>query len=192
MPQLRKTQTAPTIQAARISSSFQNPLPIQNKKTTSAPTCNPATTRTWYAAVFWNVKTTRLEGIRAGSTPLANPPSASQAASAHTHAVATKLRQAKPTPAKRSSAARTIQTLGEPGHRAAIPMPAAKATRIHNAGNFICSAIEPSSLFYGESANDAAAEQPSPYETSEGTSRISALLCSRNPLWQSRQGHAPR
>lgn len=42
------------------------------------------------------------------------------------------------------------------------------------------------------SPNAAAAEPPSPYETSEGTNRISALLCNRNPLSQARQGHVPR
>jgi hypothetical protein len=180
--------------------------------------------------------------------PLASPPSAIPATTAQSQAALIKPRQAKPTPTRITTAAATIHNFGALGHRAAIPMLAAKAPRIYNAGRFRRPAVKQSCRSYiaglarlsggsngrtmspaiwecgglpaavgvppaaterglprvkhrDPAGNEepeepvpslaAAAEQPSPYETSEETNRISALLCNRNPLSQARQGHVP-
>jgi|HubBroStandDraft_4_1064222.scaffolds.fasta_scaffold12199_2 hypothetical protein len=83
----------------------------------------------------------RFAGTVARSTLAASQPIASQASSAKTHATAAQGHHAKKprariTPARIPTAALTAHSLGEPGHRPAIPTPAANALRIHNAGNF--------------------------------------------------------
>ena len=185
MPQSRKIQTAPTIQATRFSLVlviFRDRawLPARIAKIPWRPRLHP-----------------RLDAISSPQPPrgFRSAPAritfhAQAAAHRQHHACGLDLFQVDLKPLAPRQCHRVFTQTSSPAQR--HTMPAAKATRIHNAGKFHVQRNRTSSLSYGESANGAAAEQPSPYETSEGTNRISALLSNRNPLWQTRQGHAPR